>query len=202
MALRFYWAGLTRKQRICAGVGLFCLINGIYSTFGYWGITVGLSADHGGGVAQAERSGVFAWGGFLVLAFRDSWWMTSNSNATPYPSLDLYRELELYELAAPLEARMVDYRRPPWPQDHHLLGIVVATGNNGTSSYRNEGIAIHWAYPTLAFAIPPLLALIKLHRERRRSAGNHCRVCGYDLRASPNYCPECGTVPKKFQYSS
>jgi hypothetical protein len=50
----------------------------------------------------------------------------------------------------------------------------------------------YWA-PALALALPPAawlaLAVRRLRRKRRPGA---CRVCGYDLRASPDRCPECG----------
>jgi hypothetical protein len=47
----------------------------------------------------------------------------------------------------------------------------------------------------LLFALLPLVAGVRLARRRRRArrlAAGCCIACGYDLRASPERCPECG----------
>jgi hypothetical protein len=43
----------------------------------------------------------------------------------------------------------------------------------------------------VVFSILPLVRLYYWRRQSRRD-GVHCRVCNYDLRASPIRCPECG----------
>jgi len=58
-----------------------------------------------------------------------------------------------------------------------------------------HGVAIpHWA-PAMVFAVLPAGWLRRHRRNRlavRRSAAGLCGRCGYDLRASPLRCPECG----------
>jgi hypothetical protein len=48
----------------------------------------------------------------------------------------------------------------------------------------------HWLIVVLAAAAP--IAWLRRARIQRRLAKGLCRNCGYDLRATPDRCPECG----------
>ncbi len=47
----------------------------------------------------------------------------------------------------------------------------------------------------IGLAILPTIAIVRHRRRRRRETNNLCPTCGYDLRATPDRCPECGAVP-------
>jgi hypothetical protein len=47
------------------------------------------------------------------------------------------------------------------------------------------------------FAILPAVAFIRFCGTRRRRRLGLCPSCGYDLRATPDRCPECGTISAK-----
>lgn len=58
------------------------------------------------------------------------------------------------------------------------------------------GCELHISLLYLAIAFG-LAAVVSFRLERALSpASGHCRKCGYDLRATPGRCPECGTVPE------
>ena len=59
--------------------------------------------------------------------------------------------------------------------------------------------------PTWYLAPPLLLAALVCMRAAGRRAdrlAGICLTCGYDLRATPDRCPECGTVPAKHEVVS
>jgi hypothetical protein len=60
-------------------------------------------------------------------------------------------------------------------------------------------MAPHWSLAALSGVLPALGLLRWVRRRRKvmREKAGRCPACGYDLRATPERCPECGAVPAK-----
>lgn len=72
-------------------------------------------------------------------------------------------------------------------------------------------IRVGLGYPVRTFVIPLWLVCLVLlilpghrliHRLRHRYPSGKCQLCGYDLRATPERCPECGMVPTNVNETS
>jgi hypothetical protein len=69
--------------------------------------------------------------------------------------------------------------------DYHFGG--------GTFTTRHRLVVVPYWFPAALFCAGPLAFAIHRVRRRRRTAIGCCRSYGYDLRATPGGCPECGT---------
>ena len=62
------------------------------------------------------------------------------------------------------------------------------------TNWSNLEVAIPYWFPVTIFAVPALWRAVRNRRRLRHGRDGHCLVCGYDLRATPDRCPECGTI--------
>ena len=79
-------------------------------------------------------------------------------------------------------------------QNYSQYHLPITIGGQGFSTSRRL-IILPYRWPALLFALLPTIALLRAIRRRQRGRQSMCAQCGYDLRATPDRCPECGTVP-------
>jgi len=72
------------------------------------------------------------------------------------------------------------------------LGFGYAVGRTSGGNVIDAWTIPHW-FVILAFGSWPAARWIRRRRFAKRHPGG-CRVCGYDLRATPDRCPECGAA--------
>ena len=110
---------------------------------------------------------------------RYAWWdvsMFSGTNPAPGHTAGDGRGTLLNPIAVPGDPH---YAAPGFRYDEYPTGWLVQ---------------LHFAVPTLAAVPLPALWLARHRRTRHRRRAGLCPACGYDLRASPDRCPECGAV--------
>jgi hypothetical protein len=68
-------------------------------------------------------------------------------------------------------------------------------GPTRTAETRFWGLPYWFLFALTAPA--PLVMAVRRRRRRRRREKGQCLACGYDLRATPERCPECGAFAKE-----
>jgi hypothetical protein len=84
-----------------------------------------------------------------------------------------------------------------WPTDGRVLGFRYRDEDRrytGAGSHRVIGLTVPLWPLALVTAAGPGVWVVRHVRRRRRIRGGLCPTCGYDLRGTPDRCPECSTT--------
>jgi hypothetical protein len=137
----------------------------------------------------------------LAGAIRVTW-------ASPHPRVDgpRYNGVVAHSHLAWIADKDDAWTIPHVPQQRvSFLGVQYERGALvflESHQYATSAVARRFALPSLhlmlvSLVLPSffLLRVMRKWRAQDRSKSGKCPICGYDLRATPDCCPECGAIP-------
>lgn len=156
----------------------FLSLVGLLLSVGLWG-----ASYHGIEYGRKDLKGSDAhWEWFTLWNGSLTYWGTSSVmlGLTPLPDISS-EEMHAHEWHFKDDVLIRGLARSAWQLHHFMKDLVIIP--LGTAS--------------VAFAMPiGATWVICFHRRRKRKKLGLCLKCGYDLRASIERCPECGTAFK------
>jgi hypothetical protein len=81
----------------------------------------------------------------------------------------------------------ITFGEPKW----HFLGLEWSRGTTSANGYMWGLFIPYW----ILVLLPAATAVAAIRVRGLPGRPGRCRSCGYDLRATPDKCPECGAVP-------
>jgi hypothetical protein len=129
-------------------------------------------------------------GGFSLPCSESLYFASANGNFTVGWSPPDPRFSIIFHLRPRSEHRfVVGFFWSEWLDQNYSAWLKYPVGTTASWEF-----GLHDWFLVLVFALPETCCLIAIALHERQMATGLCPHCGYDLRATPVRCPECGTV--------
>jgi hypothetical protein len=138
---------------------------------------------HGGGLGGHSDYWMWSYGGAIGMAMSTEW--------TPDAGISFYSS----DCSALGETNINAFRSDRSARPGlHLLGLWFVHDPTDRSPLPWRELGLPTWFAVIFLAILPLVWMRGCARRRDRMRHGLCPTCGYDLRVSPNRCPECGAL--------